>query len=125
MKMIDKTEPGAQGEITIYPKHGADPKTFLKGGTPLKVENGRFIIGHSETGHHHVIDRGGIDVVEMPSPTAGIRVLRMIVADPDKELVHERGHDTHEALGFPLGAFEIRIGREYDPYQQLARQQAD
>jgi hypothetical protein len=122
MKMIEKS--AAQGEIYIR-RIDRPAQDFLKGGTPLKEENGRFIIGHSETGHHHVMERGGVDVVEMPSPTAGIRLLRMIVADPDKELVHERGHDTHESLGFEPGAYEIRIGREYDPYQQLARQQAD
>jgi len=122
MKMIDNA--AAQGEI--YIRRIARPgKDFLKGGTPLKEENGRFIIGHSETGHHHVMERGGVTVVEMPSPSAGIRLLRAIVEDPHKELVHERGHDTHEALGFETGAYEMRIGREYDPYAQLARQQAD
>jgi hypothetical protein len=122
MKMIDKT--AAQGEIYIR-RLGKPPKNFLARGTPLKAENGRYIIGHSETGHHHVMERGGVEVVEMPSPEAGIRLLRMIVADPQKELVHERSYDTHETLGFGEGAYEIRIGREYDPYAQLARQQAD
>lgn len=122
MKMIDKS--AAQGEIYIR-RLGKPPKGFLTGGTPMKPEQGRFIIGHSETGHHHVMERTGVDVVEMPIPSAGIRVLRMIVADPRKELVHERSYDTHESLGFAPGAYEIRIGREYDPYAQLARQQAD
>lgn len=122
MKIIDKT--AAQGEIYIR-RIDRPSKDFLAGGTPLTAENGRFIVGHSETGHHHVIERGGVDVVELPAPTAGIRLLRMIVAEPDKVLVHERGHDTHEALGLPPGNYEIRIGREYDPYAQLARQQAD
>lgn len=122
MKIIDKT--AAQGEIYIR-RIDRPAKNFLAGGVPLKVENGRFIIGHSETGHHHVIERGGIDVMEMPAPSAGIRLLRMIVADPDKKLVHERGHDTHEELGLPPGSYELRIGREYDPYAQLARQQMD
>jgi len=123
MKLIDKV--AAQGEITIYRKDDADRRSFLKGGTALKAEKGRLIIGHSETGHHHVIRAGGVDVMEMPAPTAGIRLLRMIVADPGKELVHERGTDTHEGIGLPPGNYEIRIGREYDPYAQLARQQAD
>lgn len=122
MKTIDRT--AAQGEIYIR-RVDADPAGFLLGGTPLPVEAGRHIIGHSETGHHHVIAAGGADVVEMERPSAGIRLLRMIVRDPMKELVHERGHDTHETLGFPPGLYELRIGREYDPYAQLARQQAD
>jgi hypothetical protein len=122
MRTIDKA--AAQGEI--YIRHiDNPPANFLAGGTPLAVEKGRFIIGHSETGHHHVIERGGVDVVEMPSPSAGIRLLRLIVKDPRKELIHERGHDTHEALGFEPGAYEIRIGREYDPYSELVHQQQD
>lgn len=122
MKMIDKA--AAQGEI--YIRRVARPrKDFLAGGKPLEAENGRFIIGHSETGHHHVVERGGVTVFEMPSPAAGIRLLRAIVEDPHKELVHERPHDTHEALGLEPGAYELRIGREYDPYAELVRQQAD
>lgn len=121
MKTIDRV--AAQGEIYIRRIDG-DPKTFLKSGTPLPVEDGRLIIGHSETGHHHVIAAGGVDVLEMERPSEGIRLLRMI-AHEAKELVHERGHDTHETLGIEPGLYEIRIGREYDPYAQLARQQAD
>lgn len=123
MKMIDQV--AAQGEITIYRKTDVDPASFLRGGRALPIENGRFIIGHSETGHHHVIERGGVEVVELPPPSAGIRLLRMIVKDPLKKLEHERDHDTHEALGIGEGAYEIRIGREYDPYAEIARQQMD
>ena len=122
MKIVDKT--AAQGEIYIRRIEDA-PRDFLKGGKPMKAENGRFIIGHSESGHHHTMAAGGVAVMEMPSPSEGVRLLRMIVENPDKELVHERDYDTHETLGFPPGAYEIRLDREYDPYAQLARQVAD
>ena len=120
--MIDKT--AAQGEIYIRRVDDA-PTDFLKGGTPLKPEGGRLIIGHSETGHHHSMAEGGVAVMEMPSPSPGVRLLRMIVENPTKELVHERGYDTHETLGFTAGSYEIRLDREYDPYEQIARQVAD
>ena len=123
MKLV--SQPSAQGEIYIRPVSDANAATFLRGGKPLELERGRLVIGHSESGHCHVMAPGGVDVVEMPSPSPGIRLLRMIVKDPLKELIHERPHDTHEALGFNPGAYELRIGREYDPYAQLARQQAD
>ena len=50
-----------------------------------------------------------------------------MAADLDEpgELVHERGHDTHETIHHDPGNYEYRIGREYDPYSELARQQAD
>lgn len=123
MKTIHTT--AAQGEIYIRRVGERAPENFLKGGAPLEEKKGRFIIGHSETGHHHVMERGGVAVVEMPPDSAGMRILRMIVADPGKELVHERPHDTHETLAFPAGAYELRIGREYDPYAEMTRQQAD
>lgn len=122
MKIIDKV--AAQGEIYIRRIDDA-PKNFLRGGNPLTPEGGRYIIGHSESGHMHSMAPGGVDVVEMPPPSAGVRLLRMIVRDPLKELEHERPHDTHETLGFAPGLYELRIGREYDPYAQLARQQMD
>lgn len=123
MKTIEST--AAQGEIYIVRIGDHAPKNFLKGGAALKAEGNRYIIGHSETGHHHVLERAGVTVMEMPSPSTGIRLLRAIIENPDKALVHERGYDTHEAIGLPPGAYEFRTGREYDPYQQLARQQAD
>lgn len=123
MKIIDKA--AAQGEVYIRRIADKAPAKFMAGGKSLALEKGRYVIGHSESGHCHVMAPGGVDVMEMPAPTAGIRLLRMIVANPDKELVHERGTDTHESIGLPPGAYEIRIGREYDPYAQLARQQAD
>lgn len=121
MKLIDDC--AAQGEIYIrrIAEPGAD---FLRGGEPLAPENGRLIIGHSETGHHHAMSPGGVTVMEMPSAHPGVRILRMIVEEP-KELVHERSYDTHETLGFAPGAYEIRLDREYDPYAQLARSVAD
>ena len=114
----------AQGEIYIRRIYG-DPATFLDGGKPLQPENGKLVIGHSETGHHHVMEPGGVDVMVMDHAPEGIRLLRMIVQDPEKELVHERPHDTHETLSFAPGMYELRIGREYDPYEQVARQQMD
>lgn len=112
----------AQGEITVI-RIGDVRKTKLAG-TPLKPENGRFIIGHSETGHHHVIDAKGASVTVLDRAPEGMRILRAILEQPTS-LDHLREFDTHEPIELPPGEYEFRIGREYDPYQEIARRQAD
>lgn len=115
----------AQGEITIR-RIGDVPKDrrLLKGYTPMKPEGGKFIVGHSETGHHHVIDARDADVAVLDHPPEGMRILRMILENPTS-LDHLRGHDTHESIQVEPGEYEIRVAREFDHYQELARQSAD
>ncbi len=112
----------AQGEITIIRiSDGGRTST----GSPLALENGKLIIGHSETGHHHVLERTrGAAVTVIDSAPDGMRILHAILAEPNK-LIHERGYDTHEAIDLPPGEYEFRIAREFDHYAELARQSAD
>lgn len=117
MKTFAKT--AAQGEITIR-RIEALPASVK----PMALELGKFIIGHSETGHHHVMDRHNKAVFESTSAPEGMRVLYAVL-ESSAELVHERGHDTHETISFEPGIYEFRLGREYDPYAELARRVAD
>lgn len=117
MKTFEKI--AAQGEITIV------RVTNIENGHPLALENGKLIIGHSETGHHHVLEhtRGATVTVSDTAPE-GMRILHAILKEPNK-LIHERGHDTHETIELLPGEYEFRIAREYDHYAELARQSAD
>lgn len=123
MKAFQKI--AAQGEITIrrigdLPKDRKLPNGF----TAMKADGHHFIVGHSETGHHHVIDAAGATVGVMERPPAGMRVLYMILENP-LALEHLRGHDTHETIINEPGVYEVRIAREFDHYAELARQSAD
>jgi hypothetical protein len=115
----------AQGEITIR-RLGDVPKNckLPKGFSALKPEGRHFVIGHSETGHHHVIDAAGATIGVMDKPPAGMRVLYMILENP-LALEHLRGHDTHETITNEPGVYEVRIAREFDHYAELARRSAD
>jgi hypothetical protein len=120
------TKIAAQGEITII-RVGGMPATCAElpaGCSALKPEGGKFVIGHSETGHHHVIDAKGASVGVMERTPQGVRILHAILQNPTS-LEHLRDHDTHEPIKLEPGEYEFRIGREYDPYSELARQQAD
>ena len=112
----------AQGEITII-KIGAKPAGF-DGGTPLAADGAHYVVGHSETGHHHVIERDAGTVVVAKDAPAGMRVLYALF-EKATTLEHLRSHDTHAPIALEPGYYEFRIGREYDPYEKLARQQAD
>lgn len=108
----------AQGEIAL--------RKVLKmpcGVVRIPATDGRVIIGHSETGHHHTV-ADTVEVYEAKTAPAGMRILYAIVKDA-ATLDHHRPHDTHESIGLQPGVYEFRIGREYDPYAEIARQQAD
>lgn len=116
----------AQGEITIRRIGDLPAKRSLPSGfTAMAPEKGKFIIGHSETGHHHVLSRtDGCDIAVMDVPPAGMKILRAILENPTS-LVHLRDHDTHEPIQLLPGEYEFRIAREFDHYAELARQSAD
>lgn len=115
----------AQGEI--YIRRIGDLPTRHEvptGYTALAAESGNLIIGHSETGHHHVLDPKSCSVAVMDRPPEGMRILHAIV-EQATPLVHQRPHDTHEPIMLAPGEYEFRIAREFDPYEKLARQQMD
>jgi hypothetical protein len=109
----------AQGEISIR-RIDKLPDELV----PMKAENGTFIVGHSETGHHHVMTMDRAEFFEAKNPPAGMRILYAILAG-EKVLEHQRPHDTHEPIQFQPGIYEFRSGREFDHYAELARSQAD
>lgn len=115
----------AQGEITVRRIGDVPHKIELPPGfSAMQPDGDRYIIGHSETGHHHVIDAAGAMVGVMDKPPEGMRILHMILENP-LCIEHLRDHDTHETITSDPGVYEVRIGREYDPYAELVRLSAD
>lgn len=96
----------AQGDLLII-KTDAIPKT-AKAST---AENGKHILAHSETGHHHVIDSRSAQLL-IDETNEFIAYLQV---KEDAEVIHERSFDTHETLRLPAGNYEIRRQREYTP----------
>lgn len=114
----------AQGEITII-RIGKAKRGKKFSGSPMEAERGRYIIGHSETGHHHVIEAKGATVTVLDRAPEGMRILRAVLEETNA-LIHLRDHDTHKPIQLDGGyEYEFRIGREYDPYAEIARRQAD
>lgn len=101
----------AQGDILIIPTEQIPDRA-------QKLDRkGRLIVTHSETGHHHVIDRPKVDMYQDPEDplVAWLEVHGEESLPQIAELVHERPHDTHETIGLPPGKYEVRRQREYTP----------
>lgn len=116
----------AQGEISLYRVGDLppDPSNYKFAGDPLLPEGGQLIIGHSETGHHHVMDPTHVRAAVMEKTPPGMRILQMIVESPTP-IVHLREFDTHAPVMLSPGIYQARIARQFDPYREVARRVAD
>lgn len=101
----------AQGDIFIRRVHDL-PKSARE----MKIENGHYIVAHSETGHHHVIDATPCAKVFF-SDDPMVSYLQVVEATDAVEtlLKHMRSFDTHETIKFSPGIYEIRRQREATP----------
>lgn len=80
-------------------------------------KNNAIIVTHSETGHHHVIERKRVSMYQDPKDplTAWLEVHGEEGLPNVAELIHKRSHHTHETLEIPTGKYMIRRQRQYTP----------
>lgn len=69
------------------------------------------IVGHSETGHHHVAEAA----VVFTTADAGRLFLRALGKDRPVKIVHNRSFDQHDTLVLGGGVWECRRAREATP----------
>ena len=108
MKIRAFEKQAAQGDLLI-----TRIKSLPKFAKPLKAEKGKFILAHSETGHHHTVaEHPGVEFFAGEDPL--VSYLR-VIDNVEVTLEHERSFDTHESLLLKGGTYEIRRQREYTP----------
>jgi hypothetical protein len=85
---------------------------------PMPSENGKVIVAHSETGHHHTMDDDDVVMHRLPD---SIMDCFLVVKD-EAVLEHQRPHDTHEPIKFGAGTYHVRRQREHTPegWRQVA-----
>lgn len=95
----------AQGDLMIIRVSEFDAKDYRA----AQPEGGKFILAHSETGHHHTVPEGDVLVYEKPDNQfeGAMQVLRECL------LTHERSFDTHDPIKLEPGNYKIRRQREY------------
>ena len=130
-EMFMSGRPVAQGEVLIWmkkyaPKAVLDTVSGLKNLQSMKLENGQMILGHSESGHHHVLEpvRAGIkiDIAAQAFIDAANNTFIELTLHEKCKLVHLRGHDTHGTFVFPAGEYIRGIREEQSPdgWRQVA-----
>lgn len=109
-------ERAAQGELGIFRLPAAYKLPVLRKPMTPTSSNGRkvLIIGHSETGHHHVMDPEKTTVYELPEQS------KMLVVRETDVLTHLREHDTHTPLVFEPGKYMVKTLKEFDITKQQA-----
>jgi hypothetical protein len=96
----------AQGDVLIR-KVGGIPANV----TRVEAEGDKVIVTHSETGHHHTMEAERVELYQSNENP----LIAWIKVNRPAKLEHHRPHDTHEAIKFPPGVYEVRRQREYVP----------
>lgn len=99
--------PSAQGDLGIIVFEGEIPSTHKE----VKPTEGKHIVAHSETGHHHTVGADKATYFQDPNDpmTCYLRCEAPVV------LEHHRSFDTHEPIMLPAGSYMLRRQREYTP----------
>ncbi len=111
---------GNQGEIRVD-----QIDKLPEGMTTVDVERiaKGYIISHSESGHHHLLD-GDVKVIERTNDIpAGMKMIYAIVNEPSR--LHQDAATPHKPIDLDPGIYEMRIKREFDPFTEQARRVAD
>ncbi|MCG8614513.1 MAG: hypothetical protein MI864_28705 [Pseudomonadales bacterium] len=95
----------AQGDVNIFDCNDI-PAGLEK--APLHSD-GRPIVGHSETGHMHVVDGNSVTVYQQDDFVSYLDVKKEV------DIIHLRSFDTHKTITLPPGQYRITRQREYTP----------
>lgn len=110
MRIAPTNTPFAQGDLWMR-----YVEALPTGVTAAQPESGNLIVGHSETGHHHVIDADCAVMYEHAKPLPDEVLECFVVIGKETELRHLRSFDTHEPYALPPGILQVRRQREYVP----------
>ena len=99
----------------IHGENGFKPIDKLPDGKVSKHKI--FIAGHSETGHHHVLESD----VEFEVVEDVLKNIYIQLFEPAK-VVHKKSFDIHETKTLGAGIYQITHKTEYYPFSKVVRQ---
>lgn len=115
---MNKPEENSKDGKRLAVQHGEvflRPIEKMPEGKTQKSKN--FIVGHSETGHHHVLE-SDVDFEVMPGDDKHDLFVRLF---KPAQLVHQKTFDIHETKTIIEGDYAIYQKTEYDPFADVVR----
>lgn len=82
-------------------------------------EHTSFVIAHSETGHHHVLESAQPFVIQKDADKFFIQLFT------EAKLVHKKTTDKHNTLTIAPGKYRVTYKNEYDPFAKVIRRVTD
>lgn len=140
MKITNFTQRAVRhGEVILI------PIDTLPDGLEIDIADAKdFIIGHSETGHHHILTGGNVTVFKLLSPEANGTMYKTVCkqlygkdestwpselvpfeAKSDMRIEHKKSFDVHEVKPVAKGLY-FKVGKtEHDYFAKVRRQVMD
>lgn len=106
--MLEFDNIGRQGDVLLE-RVDALPSDV----TEVAAEDGRYILAHSETGHHHVMEaRPDVKMYRDKRDP----LVAYVYMDTPAPLVHLRSYHTHQTIAPKIGGwFRVRSQRQATP----------
>lgn len=77
-----------------------------------------YIVGHSETGHHHVLEAKKGQEFDIFMENGEIYISSKF----ESSLTHKKTHDIHETVTVAPGIYKVNRKNEYDPFAKVVRE---
>lgn len=97
----------AQGDITLIATDELPPNLV-----EVAPDNGRLIVAHSETGHHHLVNAAEARFYSDPKQPF---ICYLVVSEKFTDLVHARDVNPHTTVRLPCGTYKVHRQREWTP----------
>lgn len=88
-------------------------------------EGKKYIVGHSETGHHHVAVGTKAKALTVFKPIGADTQDLYLRVNSTSKLEHVKTFDAHETKMLNEGLYLVRPKNEYDPFAKLVRRVQD
>lgn len=103
-------------KLILHGENAVIPVDKMPKGESKKYSS--FIIGHSETGHHHVLEATKDKKFDIVVKDGEI----YFTSNYEAKVVHKKSYDIHETVKVEPGTYKVKRKLEYDPFLKVRRE---